>query len=246
MDTQQFSADFYARLANPLAAELLLDHLDHLTYFVKDVSGRYISVNETLVHRCAAKNKDEMIGQTAMETFGTPLGRHFMQQDMEVIQTGQPLINELEQHPYPQRETGWCLTTKLPLLDKQNQAIGLVGFSRDLQSPGQDPVSYESIATAIAYIKDRLDKPLPTAELAALTELSVWQFDQRVRELFGLTTGQLVLQIRMEAAAKRVRDANEALISIAMSVGYSDQSAFTRQFRKTFGLTPTQYRVRES
>ncbi len=246
MNTDKFRRDFYARLADPMTAELLLDHVDHLTYFIKDDLGRYVSVNETLVHRCGAKDKRDMIGRTAEETFPPPLGKYFLRQDLEVVRSSRPLVNELEQHPYPQRKTGWCLTTKLPLMDPDDRAIGLVGFSRDLQSPDQDPIAYESVARVIAHIKDHLDEPLTTAELAALTNLSTWQFDQRVRELFGLTTGQLVLQTRMDAAAKRIRDPHQTLISIAMAVGYSDQSAFTRQFRKTFGMTPSQYRSKEA
>ncbi len=43
--------------------------------------------------------------------------------------------------------------------------------------------------------------------------------------------------------SEEVLDDLTDIVSIAMSVGYSDQSAFTRQFRRTFGISPGKYRV---
>ncbi len=242
MDLNHFRETFFQRVASPMVAEMLFDHLDTLTFFIKDDQARYVSVNQTLADRCGAKNKNSLIGRTSAEVYPVGLGSHFMAQDLELIRTGQPLLSEIEQHPYPRRSTGWCITTKLPLHDRDENVIGLVGMSRDLQSPDDEPDAYASLAKVIEHVKRHLDNPCTTGELAELAELSAWQLDQRIRELFGMTTAQLVLQFRMDTAAKRLKISKETLISIAMAVGYGDQSAFTRQFRKTFGMTPGEYR----
>jgi AraC-like DNA-binding protein len=72
--------------------------------------------------------------------------------------------------------------------------------------------------------------------------MSAYQFDRRVRRLFRLTTGQLLLKLRIHAAAERLRDADRAVAQVASACGDSDQGAFTRQFRKTISLTPVEYR----
>jgi len=234
--------DFLQRLATPLVGELLFDEFDNLTYFVKDNLGRYISVNLTLVRRCGMKNKAELIGKTAAEVYPTPLGNHFLSQDLELVRTSRPLVNELEQHPYPRRQTGWCLTTKLPLMDLAGGTIGLVGMSRDVQAPDKDPAIYASVAEVIEHIKRNIEEPSKSCELAELVGLSTWQLDQRMRELFGVTTAQLILQTRMDAAAKHLQGTTMSIVDVALRVGYGDQSAFSRQFRKTFGLTPGEYR----
>lgn len=235
---------FVQRLADPFACLALFDHFDALTYFVKDDRGRYLAVNETLMHRCGKTSKEMLLGRTSREVYPAPLGDYFFNQDLELIQSGQPLINEMEQHPYPSRKNGWCMTTKLPLFDHGKQIIGLVGMSRDIQSPDQDPDVYSSVAMVISHVRKNLDQPLPAPELADLACLSVWQLDQRLKELFQVTTAQLVLQSRMDASAKMLRLSNQPIMSIALSIGYGDQSAFTRQFRKTFGMTPGEYRRR--
>lgn len=233
---------FVQRLADPFACLALFDHFDALTYFVKDERGRYLAVNETLRHRCGQASKESLLGRTSREVYPQPLGDFFLNQDLQLLQSGQPLINEMEQHPYPSRQNGWCLTTKLPLFDDEKRIIGLVGMSRDIQSPDQDPDVYASVALVIRHVRENLDQPLPTSDLAELAGLSVWQLDQRLKELFQFTTAQLVLQSRMDSSAKMLLESKHSIMSIALSIGYGDQSAFTRQFRKTFGMTPGEYR----
>jgi len=46
----------------------------------------------------------------------------------------------------------------------------------------------------------------------------------------------------MDAAVRRLREGDDAIARIALDCGYSDQSAFTRQFRQTVGLSPAQFR----
>ena len=233
---------FLNRLADPVVAAELFDQFDNMTFFVKDDAGRYLVVNQTLVSRCGCRDKTSLIGRTAAEVHPQPLGNYFLSQDLELIRTGRPLLNEMEQHPYPRRKTGWCMTTKLPLKDKAGVTIGLVGISRDLQSADQDREVFTSVSKVVEFAKANLSTPLKTPDLAEMVHFSVWQIDQRMRELFGLTTAQLILQLRMDAAAKKLRNSREPIIAIALDIGYANQSAFSRQFRKTFGMPPGDYR----
>jgi AraC-like DNA-binding protein len=78
--------------------------------------------------------------------------------------------------------------------------------------------------------------------VAALAGLSTYQFDQRIRKIFQITAGQFIHKVRMDAAVRRLRDTDDPVAMIALDCGYSDQSAFTRQFRQTVGLSPTEFR----
>jgi AraC-like DNA-binding protein len=81
-----------------------------------------------------------------------------------------------------------------------------------------------------------------TPAVAARVGLSIYQFEQRLRRIFQLTAGQFIQKVRMDAAIRRLHDSEDPIASIALGCGYSDQSAFTRQFRLTVGLSPAQFR----
>lgn len=49
---------------------------------------------------------------------------------------------------------------------------------------------------------------------------------------------------RIELACARLSWTEQAIGQIALDCGYGDQAAFTRQFRKSVGLTPRAYRER--
>jgi AraC-like DNA-binding protein len=235
-------ANLFARLADPFTAENVFDCLVGVVYFVKNERAEYVVVNRTLAERCGTHDKRVLLGKTAVQAFPPPLGRSFWEQDMRLLATGEPVLNQLELHLYPTGVTGWCLTDKFPLRGMGDTIVGLVGVSHDLHPPDEKADEYSSVAEAVQYARTNLDRRLVTEELATIAGLSAYQFDHRVRRLFRLSTGQLLLKLRMDLAAEQLRDTDRPVVAIGLGCGYADQSAFTRQFRRTTGLTPGEYR----
>jgi AraC-like DNA-binding protein len=192
--------------------------------------------------RCGRRNKSEVIGKKADEVFPAPLGGSYRAQDEALLRTGEPILNQLELQMYHSGGAGWCVTNKLPLRGRRGGIAGLVGLSQDLQSPNESGEDYARIAKVIARIQTHFDEPLRLAPLAELAGLSPYQLDQRIRKIFQITAGQFIHKVRMDAAVRRLRETEDPVAMIALDCGYSDQSAFTRQFRKTVGLSPTEFR----
>ncbi|WP_422931510.1 helix-turn-helix domain-containing protein [Singulisphaera sp. PoT] len=237
------AAEFFAHLDEPFTGEALFDCLTDVVFFVKNERAEYVVVNRTLAQRCGSSEKRRFIGRTAEQVFPPPLGRTYREQDEALIRSGVAIVNQLELHLYPSGQTGWCLTNKLPLHDAGRRVIGLAGVSRDLHPPDEAAEGYQDVAEAIRHACSHLEQRPTLGELAAIAGLSSYQFDIRVRRLFRLTTGQLLLKLRMDAAAEQLRDTLHPAAGIALACGYADQSAFARQFRRTTGLTPQEYRA---
>ena len=234
----------FSQLAAPFTGEELFDCLPDLVFFVKNQRGEYVVVNQTLVERCACREKSELLGRRADELFPAPFGESYRAQDECVIRQGRAILNQLELHFYASRGRGWCLTNKLPLRDRHDRVIGLIGVSKDLQTAVTQNENYAAIARAVQRIQEDFGDNLRVAELAREAGLSGYQFEQRIRKTFQLTPGQLIQKTRMEAALQRLRESDVSIAEVALSCGYSDQSAFTRKFRQTIGISPSAYRTR--
>jgi AraC-like DNA-binding protein len=233
--------DFFAGLAAPFTAEELFDCLPDTVYFVKNRRCEYVVVNRTLADRCGVGDKRKLLGRTCKDVFPAPLGQAYAKQDETVLRSGQPLRDQLELHLYPSGQTGWCLTNKLPLFGADGAVVGLFGMSHDIL-PASEVSDYAPVAEAIRLARQELGCRLTVGELAEAVGLSAYQLDHRVERLFRLTASQLLVKIRMDEAARRLRETDRSIALIAADCGYADQSAFTRQFKTTTGYTPREYR----
>ena len=233
---------FFESIDGLLPVDRLFDGVPDIVFFVKDVEGRYMAVNDTLAARCGLPGKDAALGRTADELFPPPLGNAFALQDREILRGGNPIRDHLELHLYPGGRHGWCLTFKEPVMGKNGRVTGICGISRDLHPPGEQGGDFAALSAAIDYIHRHYDEPLRLPGLAEMAGLSVYQFDQRIRGLFRVTAGQYLVKVRIDAACARLAGTAEAIAQIALSCGYSDQSAFSRQFKQAVGISPLAYR----
>ena len=234
--------EFLKQVVPPLTGEELFDQLTDVVYFIKDAKGAYLVVNKTLVVRCRMKDKRELLGRTPEEVLQAPLGQQFADQDQAVLRTGIPLLSQLELHVHPSGAVGWCLTTKLPLRNSRHQVIGLMGVSQDLRLPNYETQEYRQVVAAIRHAEQNVSSPPSIGELAQIAEMSIYQLDRRMQHVYGLTTGQWLLKVRIDTAQRLLRETSLPVVVVAHEAGYTDQSAFSRHFRKATGLTPREYR----
>ncbi len=237
----QTSTSLSAMVAHFELLEPLFDAMHDVVFFVKDHDVRYVLANATLAARCGFKDKRTLLGKRAEQVFPLRFGHLYTAQDEAVVRLGIKLLDQLELHLYPGRRPGWCLTSKLPLYDAHGQVIGIAGVSRDLQAAEDSHPAYTQLAIAAQYIHTHYAQPLKLADLAKLINLSVAQIERYFHKIFHLTPRQMLLKARLDIAAELL--AGELNITdIAAQCGYHDHSAFTRQFKATVGLTPSQYR----
>ena len=220
----------------------LFDHYPDTVFFIKDRAGRYMIFNKALLSRCNCKTKAELQGKKPSEVLGNTYGYGYEDQDTRVIEKNRPMTDFLEIHIYPDLTVGWCLTSKYPLTNLDGEIIGLVGISKDLKPAEMENEEFSRISPAIDYVANNLDEAPSVEFLSQSIGLTPYQLDRRIQKIFGLTTGQWVLKQRLDAAQKQLMDTQLPIAEIALNVGYADQSAFSRQFRKTTGLTPNQFR----
>lgn len=100
----------------------------------------------------------------------------------------------------------------------------------------------ERMLRVLVHIQQRLDDPLPLAELAGLACLSPCHFHRVFTGMIGESVKEHIRRLRLERAASRLKLGDIAVIQIALEAGYESHEAFTRAFRHNFGSSPTEYR----
>jgi 2-isopropylmalate synthase len=79
-------------------------------------------------------------------------------------------------------------------------------------------------------------------DLAREFHLSTPYISKFIREKSGKTFGEQVTQVRMKRAKTLLRNGNMTIENISYSIGYPNAEHFSRVFKKTFDVSPAQYR----
>jgi AraC family transcriptional regulator len=93
------------------------------------------------------------------------------------------------------------------------------------------------------YIEGHLDASPTLGQMAAVARLSPYHFARQFRAATGLPPHQFVIARRVERARRLLQAGDLSLAEVAAHVGFSDQSQFTRHFRRLVGVTPGLFRT---
>lgn len=79
-------------------------------------------------------------------------------------------------------------------------------------------------------------------EIAAAANIHPVYLSRIFRRHFRCTVAEYIRRLRVESACNALTKSNKSLVEIAVSCGFSDQSHFSRNFKRIMNVTPTEYR----
>ena len=98
------------------------------------------------------------------------------------------------------------------------------------------------LASAISYIEDHYKEKVTLEDIAAQAGISVRQLN-RVFQAYYKTTPIVYLQnLRLEQARAMLKQTTLSVTDISYLIGFNDSNYLTRQFKKTYGLSPKAFR----
>lgn len=220
----------------------VFDHTPDVVFSIKDQRGRYVAISAAIVERCSLASRADAIGKTAFDIFPGFMAERYVAQDRTVFSTSQPLYNNLDLTLYRDGTSGWCLTTKVPLLDDNGQVTALACLSRDLAESSRGGLIDQRLAAMVDFVQGSYSQRLPVGTLARMAGLSATQLDRRMKRIFNLSTQQFIIKTRLSAATQQLDFSEASVAQIAAECGFCDQAAFANQFRRFVGLSPSEYR----
>jgi AraC-like DNA-binding protein len=81
-------------------------------------------------------------------------------------------------------------------------------------------------------------------ELARFTHVSVSHLGHLFKIETGISPGQYLMTLRMQKARDLLSGSTMSVKRVMFEIGFNDKSNFVRSFKKAYGLTPSEYRVK--
>ncbi|WP_331487971.1 helix-turn-helix transcriptional regulator [Luteimonas endophytica] len=92
------------------------------------------------------------------------------------------------------------------------------------------------------YLEGNSDRVVRIGELADLTNFSSWYFSKAFQSLYDESPQALSARLRLERAARLLRDTGMMIGEVAAASGFDNCCSFARAFRARFGMPATRYR----
>ena len=84
----------------------------------------------------------------------------------------------------------------------------------------------------------------PDFNVEKLTEqvgISRAQLHRKMKEITGISAGDFIRNLRLEQAARLIKERKINVTQVAYAVGFNNQTHFSTIFKKHFGMTPTEF-----
>jgi AraC-like DNA-binding protein len=116
----------------------------------------------------------------------------------------------------------------------ETQPIGRPSWLGALRDP--------DLGVVLGLMHEAPDRPWTVATLAAEAAMSRSVFAQRFKALVGEAPLVYLTKWRLSVAAQWLRTERSSLTELAARAGYRSEAAFSRAFKRRFGMSPLRYR----
>lgn len=97
---------------------------------------------------------------------------------------------------------------------------------------------------AHSFILQHLGENIGLADIAAAACISRFHFARLFRARTGCSPMAYVMRLRLERAREMLAREDRCIADTAVSLGFYDQSHFSRTFRRVHGMPPRVFRLR--
>lgn len=114
--------------------EILKTLMDNIpdNIYLKDSQSRFVLVNKAQAKALGLKNPEEAVGKSDADFFTYEFGQKTKRDENFLLTRNRPIIDLTEKITRPDGSTFWGSATKVPVMDKKGNSIGLIGITRNI------------------------------------------------------------------------------------------------------------------
>ena len=124
----------------------------------------------------------------------------------------------------------------LQLLSKETKNV------HETPNPSIYQAYYGKIMKITKYIEQNHSGEISLSDVADLFKIDKFQLSRAFKEIMGIPFVSYVNNIRINRAQRMLIETNAKITSIAFACGYDSSTHFERVFKRSTGMTPTQFR----
>ncbi|HSM98019.1 MAG TPA: EAL domain-containing protein, partial [Gallionella sp.] len=156
--------------------------------FWKDRDLRYLGCNTRFAIDAGYSSPGELIGKTDFEMGWKDQAELYRADDKEVLVSGAAKLDIEEPQTTPDGNTIWLRTSKVPLLDKENRIIGILGLYQDITERKQ---AEQALRTSEVRFKTMfMQAPFGIALIDSLSG-HICEVNSRFAEIAGRTMEEM-------------------------------------------------------
>jgi PAS domain S-box-containing protein len=100
--------------------------------FFKDAESRFVKAAQVFAERLGVSSPKDIVGKNDFDFFNPEHAQASLEDEREIIRTGQPLVGKVEKEMWADGRITWVITTKVPWRDKHGKIIGTFGLSKEI------------------------------------------------------------------------------------------------------------------
>ena len=165
--------------------------------------------------------------------------------EVHVIRRGRSTANLILKNLYHlkelQNETDTEFQTRNTLSETWCLLIKELQENPDIQkTTGMEQTN--RLRSMIAYINQHYPERITLAEIAKIAGVSEREASRCFKKTIGQSPMEYLIKYRLNQSKKLLLETNMTITAICQQCGFSDSAYFGKVFRKSYGMTPSEYR----
>jgi PAS domain S-box-containing protein len=179
----------------------LIDNLPDSIY-IKDNEGRKIIANRADLTAIGAATEAEVIGKTDLQLYPNHIGERGYRDDMDLLKSGEPIMNKEEFFYDGNGAKQWLLTCKVPVRNANGKIVRILGIGHNITERKKAEEDLKLLNQELNQQSQELSEQ--AEELKALNEEIIQQKEHELEKA--------IAQGKFEIASEVLHDIGNALV----------------------------------